>query len=319
MRALVIGADGFVGRWLVRHLADTGDEVHALVGRHFRPPLAMAASVESVDVRDAPRLIASIRSARPGAVYYLAGVSQPTERENLELALAISVGGALTTLAACAELAEPARLLLVGSSHMYADPASDEPIREDARLGNTSIYGGAKAAAEAAALALANSAGVEVIAARPFNHIGPGQSTAFVVPALAEQVARISAGISRPEIRAGSLTARRDFTDVRDVVRAYRLLVEKGLPQTPYNIGSGEAVSIREVLDHLLGLGGVTAAVETDEALLRPTEAPAMVADASRLRAATGWRPVISLQESLRDVLNNALERIGQPAIAGAM
>jgi GDP-4-dehydro-6-deoxy-D-mannose reductase len=319
MRALVIGADGFVGRWLVRHLADAGDEVHGLVGRRFQPPLPSASSVAAVDVRDAAAVRAEIRGFGPEAVYYLAGVSQPTERENLDLALDISVTGALTALSACAALDAPARLLLVGSSHMYADPASDAPIAEDSPLGSRTVYGASKAAAEAAALAIADSAGVEVIATRPFNHIGPGQSTAFVVPALADQVARITARLSEPEVRAGSLRARRDFTDVRDVVRAYRLLVEQGAPGTAYNIGSGHAVSIREVLDRLLRLGNVKATVSTDEKLLRPSEPPAMVADASRLKAATGWEPSISLDESLRDVLNDALERIGRPAIAGAV
>ena len=319
MRALVIGANGFVGRWLVRHLADAGDEVHGLVGRPFQPPLRFASSVAAVDVRDAPAVAVEIRAFRPAAVYYLAGISQPAERENLELALAISVTGALMTLAACAALDAPARLLLVGSSHMYANPASDSPIAEDSPLGSHTVYGSSKAAAEAAAMAIADTAGVEVIATRPFNHIGPGQSTAFVVPALADQVARISAGLNEPEIRAGSLKARRDFTDVRDVVRAYRLLVQMGAPGTAYNIGSGHAVSIREVLDRLLRLGNVKATVSTDETLLRPFEPPAMVADASRLQAATGWEPSISLDESLRDVLNDALERIGRPAIAEAV
>lgn len=319
MRALVIGADGFVGRWLVRHLAKAGDEVHGIVGRRFRPPLAAATSADAVDVRDAPALGDAIRRIAPEAVYYLAGVSEPTQRENLELALAISVGGALTTLAACSGLEAPARLLLVGSSHMYANPSNDEPIGEDAPLASTTVYGATKLAAEAAAMAVAASAGVEVIGVRPFNHIGPGQSPAFVVPALAEQVAAIAAGSARPEIRAGSLVARRDFTDVRDVVRAYRLLVEEGRAGWSYNIGSGQAVSIREVLDSLLGLAGVEAKVTTDESLLRPSEPPAMVADASRVREATGWQPRIPLDESLRDVLNEALERVGQPAIARAV
>jgi len=268
MRALVIGADGFVGRWLVRHLADAGDEVHGLVGRHFRPPLPSATSAHAVDVRDAASLTDTIRRIGPDAVYYLAGVSQPNQRENLEIALAISVGGALTTLSACSTLEARPRLLLVGSSHMYRNPTTDEPIGEDAPLGSSTVYGATKTAAEAAAMAIAPSAGVEVIGVRPFNHIGPGQATAFVVPALAEQVARIAAGLSEPEIRAGSLASRRDFTDVRDVVRAYRLLIQAGNPGWSYNIGSGRATSIREVLEALLALAGVTALLDGLEQLL---------------------------------------------------
>lgn len=319
VRALIVGADGFVGRWLVQHLVESGDEVHGLVGRHFRPPLHGAVSTQQVDVRDASAVADAVREARPRAVYYLAGVSQPKDRDNLEIAVGVSVVGSLNVLTASASLATPPRILMVGSSHMYASPKDDLPISEDAPLGASSVYGATKAAAEAATLAVATSVGVYVVAARPFNHIGPGQTTSFVVPALAEQIARIAAGASPPNIRAGSLEARRDFTDVRDVVRAYRLMVEKGTAGTAYNIGSGHAISIRDILGRMLAMAGVQAAVSTDDSLLRPAEPMAMVADASRLRRQTGWQPEVGLDQSLRDVVNEALERAGEPVIPGGI
>lgn len=317
MRALVLGADGFVGRWLVRHLAGAGDEVHAVVGARYQAPLSGATGVHQADVRNKAAVAEAVQASLPSAIYYLAGVSQPGQRENLTLALEISVMPPLHLLAAAAELPQPARLLMVGSSHMYTNPDSDLPLDEDAPVGGRTVYGATKAAAEAAAFAVGRAAGVDVIGARPFNHIGPGQTTAFVVPALAGQVAEIAAGLRDGVIRAGSLQARRDFTDVRDVVRAYRLLMEMGEAGTAYNIGSGHAVSIRDVLDRLLAMAGVAATIATDASLLRPNEPPAMVADASRLSRTTGWRPEITLEDSLRDVLNEALTRVGRPAIAG--
>lgn len=307
MRALVIGADGFVGRWLVKHLAEAGDEVLAIVGQDSTIPLAVAC--HQVDVRDQDSVASLISKANPGALYYLAGVSEPNAREDIRRAVGVAVIGLLNVMTACAELGTRPRLLIVGSAHMYKS-AQSEPIREESPIGGPSVYGATKAAAEVAAFAIAEQLGVDVIAVRPFNHVGPGQSPAFVVPALARQVASIAAGLSPAVIHAGSLDSERDFTDVRDVVRAYRLLVELGEPQTAYNVASGRAVSIRSVLDHLLRLGDMEVLVESDSSLLRPNEPLRSVGDASRLQRRTGWQREIDLVQSLREVLVEAQEDI---------
>lgn len=311
MRALVIGADGFAGRWLVRHLVESGDEVAAAVGPGYGDePLPGDLAPLRLDVRDADGVHRVVTSSQPDVVYYLAGVSRAGARDDLDLAIGISVHGALNALAAAAELDGRPRMIHVGSSHMYAVPATEKPIDEGALIRPTSVYGAAKAAAESALLHLGAVAGVEVIAIRAFNHIGPGQQTGFVVPSLALQVVEIERRSRESMIRAGNLDARRDFTDVRDVVRAYRLTAVQGVPGEPYNVASGRAISVRQILDTMLRLRSVHADVEQDPELSRAGESStAMVGDAGKLSATTGWRPEIPIEQSLADVLDSLVAR----------
>lgn len=307
MRALVIGADGFAGRWLLRHLAESGDEVVAAVGPSFSGD-ALPADREPIrlDVRDRDLVRRVVTSSQPQVIYYLAGVSRAGARDDLDLAIDISVHGALHTLAAAARLQGPVRLLHVGSSHIYAMPRDETPIDEQAPVRPTSVYGAAKAAAESALLHMGPLADVEVIAIRAFNHIGPGQQSGFVVPSLARQVVEIEHGDQEPIIRAGNLDARRDFTDVRDVVRAYRLAALHGAPGETYNVASGRAISVREILDALLQLRSVRAAIDQDPGLSRPGEpTTAMIGDAEALTAMTGWRPEVPIEQSLAEVLDS--------------
>jgi GDP-4-dehydro-6-deoxy-D-mannose reductase len=161
------------------------------------------------------------------------------------------------------------------------------------------------------------SDGLPIMRARPFNHFGPGQNERFVAPAFAMQIARIEAGEQEPIMHVGDLTAKRDFTDVRDIVRAYRLIVEKGQPGEAYNVASGRASSIRVLLDILLGFTQASIQVEVDEARLRSTKIPILQGDATRLREATGWEPMIPMEQTLQDVLDDARQRLRkQGAIA---
>ena len=310
MRALVIGADGFAGRWLLRHLIDSGDEVAAAVGPGYGDE-ALPANLDPLrlDVRDPEGVHRVVTSSQPEVIYYLAGVSQAGARDNLDFAIGISVHGALNTLAAAAHLDAPIRLVHVGSSHMYEVPPNESPIDERAPIRPASIYGAAKAAAESALLYLGAATSIEVIAVRAFNHIGPGQQPGFVVPSLARQVIEIKRGARAPTIRAGNLDARRDFTDVRDVVRAYRLAAVHGSPGDAYNVASGRPVSVGDILARLMELRSVRADIDTDPALSRPGEpTTAMVGDAGKLMALTGWRPEIPIEQTLTDVLDSLHE-----------
>ncbi|MGI8828264.1 MAG: GDP-mannose 4,6-dehydratase [Candidatus Limnocylindria bacterium] len=307
MRALVIGADGFAGRWLLRHLLESGDGVAAAVGPGYGDE-ALPENLDPLrlDVRDAGRVNRVVTSSQPDVIYFLAGVSRAGARDDLDLAMGISVQGALNTLAAAAALDAPVRLLHVGSSHVYAVPRNEAPIDERAPIRPAGIYGAAKAAAESALLYLGAATAVEVIAVRAFNHIGPGQQAGFVVPSLARQVSEIARGGQEPIIRAGNLDARRDFTDVRDVVRAYRLAVVHGAPGEAYNVASGRAISVRQVLAGLLELRSVRAEVDRAPELSRAGESTtAMIGDAGKLTALTGWRPEISIEQSLAGVLDS--------------
>ena len=312
MRALVIGADGFAGRWLLRHLLESGDEVAAAVGPGYGgETLPGALSPSPLDVRDTEAVRQVAASAQPDVIYFLAGVSRAGARDDLDLAVGISVHGAMNTLRAAAGLHEPTRFIHVGSSHMYEVPKVEgRPIDESVPIRPTSVYGAAKAAAEAALMYLGRAAGVDVIAVRAFNHIGPGQQPGFVVPSLARQVIEIERGAQEPIIRAGNLDARRDFTDVRDVVRAYRLAAVHGVPGEAYNIASGRAPSVREILDVLLGLRSVHADVQRDPTLSRAGEAAtAVIGDAGKLAAITEWRAEIPIEQSLADVVESLLGR----------
>lgn len=299
MRALVIGADGFVGRWLVRHLAESGDHVAGIVGPHFRPPLDGAAETHAVDVREYAPVRQAVEASEPDVVYYLAAVSQAGGREQVEDTARIGLVGAIHAVTASAALDRPPRVVHVSSSHVYG--GGDEPLTEDGPVAPGSVYGAAKLASERALLAFGPASGVEVVVARPFNHIGPGQGSGFVVPSLAARVRAIPPG-TRGKVRVGALDTVRDFTDVRDVVRAYRLLGTDGAPGEVYNVASGVGVSVHELVTTLLELAGVEADLEPDPGLAREGERRVMIGDASRL-AALGWQRSHELRDTLAEVL----------------
>jgi GDP-4-dehydro-6-deoxy-D-mannose reductase len=308
VRALVVGADGFVGRWLVRYLAESGDEVHGVVGRRYRPPLSGVSTIHAVDVRDQAALTAAVRESAPAALYYLAAISEPDNRERVAEAVGVGVAGAVNALAACAELPGSTRFLFVSSAHVYG-AGTGKAIAESTPVAPLTVYGAAKAAAEAALQRLAPAVRVELIIARPFNHIGPGQAPPFLVPSLVAQLpARANAGRAVITVRDTRMV--RDYTDVRDVVRAYRLLVERGESGAVYNVASGTSRSVQEVVDALVVAAGVTADLVVDGAIDRGAEPSVLIGDASRL-AALGWRPEYDFRRTLADVLTDAaLQRV---------
>jgi len=300
MRALVIGAGGFVGRWLVRHLLESGDTVDAIVGPHFQSPLAGVDSVQQVDVRDGTALAAFAAAARPGAIYYLAGVSQRGLRDSVEEAVGVSVVGCLNTLTAAAGLPTPARLLYPSTGYVYKGDAS--PLREDAPLDPAGLYASAKLAAEVALQRLSPSVGVDSIVARAFNHTGPGQTDAFLVPAIARQVAAVAAG-SSDVVRLGPSSLVRDFCDVRDVVRAYRLLMLRGEPGLPYNVASGLGVKLLDLVHTMMDVAGVSARVESSATGDDHPQPAVLIGDPGRVRK-LGWRPTHELRATLADVFD---------------
>ncbi|MBI2169529.1 MAG: GDP-mannose 4,6-dehydratase [Actinobacteria bacterium] len=283
------GASGFVGRHLIEHLKAEGDEVAG-----FGP---------EVDIIDADAVKRAVDSAGPDAIYHLAAATHVGESWDApSQALRVNAEGTLNVLRA-AGAAGVGRVLAVGSAEEYGivDPASI-PIDEDTPLRPVSPYAASKVAAEFLALQAFLGQGVGALRVRAFNHIGPGQSERFVVAALAARVAEAVRSGGR-QIRVGSLEPVRDFTDVRDVVRAYRLVVERGAPGEVYNVCSGRGVSVKEIVDHLIDAagGGLDAVVDPD--LVRPVDLPVLVGDNSRIRSATGWEPAIPLEATLADVL----------------
>jgi GDP-4-dehydro-6-deoxy-D-mannose reductase len=300
VRALVTGAGGFVGVHLVRHLEQEGDDVVELERRN-----------DGIDIADADALTEAVVAAKPEAVYHLAGAadvggSWAAPRETF-LANAL---GTLNVLEASRE-AGAERVLAVTSADVYGRVTSDElPLGEDRPLRPVSPYAASKVAADALAQQAWLGHRLPVIRVRAFNHLGPGQSDRFVAPSLAARIARNERD-GGDEVPIGNMTPRRDVTDVRDVVRAYRLLMEAGEPGAVYNVCRGTAVSVQQIAQALLAMATRPMRLVSDPALQRPVDIPVLVGDNTALRAATGWEPTIPLDQTLSDVLADWRARLG--------
>jgi len=301
MRVLITGATGFVGRWLIPELAGHGHEV------------IEAPAHDRLDITDRRGVEGLLRRTKPSAIAHLAGISYAGDAVgDPARAYAVNQGGTRNILVAAAGLGSPA-VLVSGSSEVYGRPApQDLPLREDAPTKPSQPYGLSKLAQERAALELGSAHGVPVVVTRSFNHIGPGQRPVFVAPALAKRLidARSRGSI---EVPVGNLDVRRDLGDVRDVVRAYRLLLEGlvggGVPSgTIVNVATGLAVSIRELFSQLARLVGVVAMARPDPVLMRPDDPPLIVGDSERLRRLTGWTPAIPLATTLSDLVASMVE-----------
>ena len=307
-RVLITGATGFVGGYLVAHLRaahpNWSDEV--ITGTTFNGGAApKGADIVPCDLRDAAATAALVERVRPDAVFHLAGQSNvPISFADPEGTLTNNITGALHLLEACRTHTPAARLLIVSSAEVYGPtPPEAQPLREDRPLRPVSPYAVSKAAVEMLALQYAHSYGQDIIVARPFNHVGPGQSEKFVVSRFAREIARIERG-EQGVLRVGNLAAARDFSDVRDIVRAYDTLIERGERGGVYNIGRGAAMTVEAVLDTLRGLAAVPVRTEIDPAIFRPSDAPLLVADTARMRA-VGWEPQIPFAQTATDILND--------------
>jgi GDP-4-dehydro-6-deoxy-D-mannose reductase len=295
VKVAVTGARGFVGPHLVAHLEACGDDVLPL-DRHGPDPF---------DVTDAEAVRSRLHDAHPEVVYHLAALSHVGESwQNPASSFRVNAEGTLNVLHSCTEVGVE-RVLVVLSSEEYGRVGEDElPLTEESPLRPVTPYGAAKATADLLALQAFLGDGLATIRARPFSHTGPGQSPRFVVPALAARIARAERD-DVDHIPVGSLDAVRDLTDVRDVVRAYRLLVEHGEPGAVYNVCSGRGVSVREVADQLLRRARRPIRLVTDPELVRPVEVPRLVGSNDLLRSVTGWSPEIPLEQTLHDVLDS--------------
>jgi GDP-4-dehydro-6-deoxy-D-mannose reductase len=288
-RVLVTGAAGFVGGHL---LAALGEGTVAC----------------SVDVADGEALREAVAAVRPEAVVHLAALSSVAHswREAAATWLVNAVG-TVNLLEAVAGDARDARVVVVSSSEVYGR-VGDVPVTEDAPIAPVSPYGASKAAAEIAAARAARADGLDVVVVRPFAHIGPGQSPTFAVGSWVEQVAALER-TGGGTLLVGDLAVRRDLTDVRDVVRAYLALLDRAVPAGTYNVASGRAVALGDVLDALRDAATCPIEVRVDGARLRANDLPYLCGDASRLAVATGWRPRIELAATLQDALAAARAR----------
>ncbi len=298
MRAIVTGASGFVGRHLVEHLRREGDDVHETDRAHDGVDITVPESVHRV-----------FDAVRPDVVYHLAGWSDVGRSwEHPFEAVHLNVFGTQTVLEASVRSGVGA-VVVVSSAEVYGRaPGDGRPFVEQDPMLPVSPYAAGKAAAEMLCVQASLAHGLGVVRARAFNHLGPGQLTSFVAPAIAARIVDAErAGVDT--IPVGNLEPRRDFTDVRDVVRAYRLLAVAGTPGKAYNVCSGRDVSIAELVQLMLDHAEREIRLEPDPSLMRPGDIAVRRGDSSMLRADTGWAPTVPLEQTVRDVMDDLRRR----------
>lgn len=315
MRALITGINGFAGSHLAEHLlAATDHEVWgvARAGMPALPPLANKAQTVDVDLLDRPAVDNLIRDVRPELVFHLAAQAHvPTSWNDPATTLTTNVLMQLNLCQAIHAAGIHPRILVVSTGEVYgAVEPGDIPINEDVPLRPVNPYAVSKAAQDLLAYQQHRAHRLQIVRVRPFNHTGPRQTDGYAPTAFAHQVARIEAGLQPPVVKVGNLDAERDLSDVRDIVRGYAMLAERGDAGAVYNMGSGRAVAMRTVLDLLLNMSTTAIHVEPDPARMRPVDVPVIVADTGRARTHTGWQPQIPLQQTLRDVLDDWRERV---------
>lgn len=300
MNIFVTGADGFVGKYVLDALRGQ-HTVTATTLHDGGVALDAANHVITLDITDVAATQAAIQKANPAWIIHLAGFSSVAASfKDPALTHHINVDGTKSVLEAARSLPVKPRVLVVGSSDEYGI-VGPKPIVEETLLAPKSPYGESKVVAEQ--LALRDYADI-AICTRSFPHTGPGQQPTFVTADFANQIAKIESGQQEPVIKVGNLTAARDISDVRDVVRAYLLLLEKGDLGEVYNVCSGSAVTISDLISQLLALSSVPIRVEQDPAKVRPVDLPVLVGDNRKLKEATNYQPQISLGQTLADVLN---------------
>jgi GDP-4-dehydro-6-deoxy-D-mannose reductase len=299
---LVTGASGFAGSHLVDHLLTHEPRVSAWSHAGGRTVAARDARVQwtAVDMLDREAVHAALVAAAPSAVYHCAGAADVGGAwSDPARPLRVNALGTHHLLSAMARAGIACPVLVTGSALVYRQ--SDAALAETSPIAPSTPYGRSKLAQEMIA---ARAAGCPTLLARPFNHAGPRQSAAYVTSSFAQQIAEIEAGAREPVLRVGNLDARRDLTDVRDTVRAYRMLVARGRPRRPYNVCSGTAYRVGDLLEMMLRLAGTRIRIEVDPQRLRPSDNPVVLGDPARITAEVGWRAEIPIEQTLRDLMD---------------
>lgn len=302
--SLVIGAAGFVGGYLTERLMALGDEVFAtkLPSEEIHKPC----NIRNLDILDSDAVFRLIGEVKPDRIFHLAAQSSvAVSWEKPALTAQINVVGTINVLEAVRKAAPQAVVLLIGSSEEYGRVSSpNSVISENQPLNPANIYAVTKAAQNNIGEIYHSAYCMNIISTRAFNHFGPGQLPQFVVSDFCRQTAEIEKGMRKPEISVGNLSARRDFTDVRDIVRAYAMLAEKGKYGQTYNVGSGKAVEIRSILELILSLSSARITVRNDPSRMRPSDVPEIRADISRIVSDIGWKPQIDIRDTVSDTLD---------------
>lgn len=315
MDSLIIGAGGFVGSYLIQELMSVGRSVGATKLPHESIRIG-GCEVFDLDLAKENDIRLLLQTHRPAQIYHLAAQSSvAVSWKDPELTVDVNIKGVLHLLEAIRSVEDYyPRILLVGSGEEYGYLRHGAcPISETEALHPGNLYAVTKACQNMIGSVYARAYGMSIVMVRAFNHIGVGQSPQFVAADFALQIAEMEAGFRDPVMKVGNLAAKRDFSDVRDVVRAYALLMEKGRAGETYNVGSGHAVSIQELLEMLLEQSTQSITVQQDPDRMRPSDVPVIEADVTKLREDTGWSADYTLEETLRTMLNHNRRNFGVP------
>lgn len=323
MRILITGVGGFVGKHLVNYLS-TLPETPELHGTLFRErtshPLADMVSLHTLDLKDEQAVFELIDTVRPDQIYHLAAQAfVPRSFTHPWETLENNIKSQLNILEACKKLELKPHILVISSAEVYGRVKPDQiPLNEQTKFNPNSPYGVSKITQEMLGFQYAQAHGIPIMCARPFNHIGTGQREDFVAPAFAMQIARIEAGLQDPIMKVGDLSAKRDFTDVRDIVRAYHAIVTKGKVGTSYTVASGKAYPIQQLLDTLIALSTMSSSIQVqpDPARMRPSPVPILQGSYELLHQDTGWQPEITFEQTLADILDECRERIKNEGVS---
>ena len=304
-KGLVVGAAGFVGNYLVNELYVNGIEPYATKLPHEKFDNSYA-KVYDLDIMDKDAITALLFDIRPDYIFHLAAQSSVgLAWKNPGLTVDVNIKGSLNLMDAIRELFYKPRVLLIGSGEEYGHILPGEiPIKETNLLRPGNIYAATKACQNMIANIYSKAYDMELMMVRAFNHIGPRQAPMFVVSDFCKQVAEIEKGLREPVIKVGNLAAKRDFTDVRDVVKAYVMLIQAGKAGETYNVGSGNAQTIQDILNLIISMAGTKITVEIDPNKLRPVDVPIIEADITKLNRLTGWTPQIPLEQTIQETLD---------------
>ena len=305
MKAMIIGGAGFVGAYLTRHLHDDL-KWEVVVTKMPQEQIKANVKVVNLNILESDKVVSLLQEEQPDYIFHLAAQSSvAVSWKNPGLTVDVNIKGAVNVLEAVRIMEKPARVLLIGSGEEYGHILPEEsPIKETNHVRPGNIYAATKACQNMLGAIYAEAYQMDVMMVRAFNHIGPNQAPIFVVADFCKQVAEMEAGMREPVMQVGNLSAKRDFTDVRDVVRAYGLLVQYGKAGETYNVGSGQAIAIEQILQMIVSKSALDIQIEIDPEKLRPVDVPIIEANTQKLVQMTGWKREISLEQTIQETLD---------------
>ena len=308
-RVLITGGTGFVGTHLIRFLRSRVSKIAVIASGDGTSRQEPGVEYYTLDIRRSEQVRSIVHEVGPTHIYHLAAISAvDMSWSNPRLTFEVNVLGAYNLFEAAMTLPSLPRILNVSTSQVYA--ASGVTLTESSPLNPENPYAASKAIAEMLRVQYRKCIGGGIITARSFNHTGPGQSTNFVLPSIAKQFAEMESGQRQRRLNAGNVMVERDFTDVRDVVSAYSALLEKGRTDDVYNVCSGSAIRLADVIRKFEAISGIAIEIDTDPARLRPNEVSRIWGDSTKIRSETGWSPQIPFEKTIRDLLDYWREKI---------